>query len=260
MSIVDKVNKVIDLLKTKYLMKFKQKKYIGNKYNINYLLERNNKSKDLIIVFSACTKKGQRARYNYIRTLDKIKSNKLFILDDFGFDGRGAYYLGKDNDFMIEKEVISLIYKIREERNPEKEIYIGSSKGGYSALYFGLERKNSYIITGAPQYNLGDYLSIPNHKSILEYIMGYSCNDSIVKLNNLMKDKINLNRYNNNSIYIHYSTEEETYKSDIKPLLEELDKLDMKIYRDEKAYKSHSELTIFFPDYIKDTLKLILGH
>ena len=228
MSIVDKVNKVIDLLKTKYLMKFKQKKYIGNKYNINYLLERNNKSKDLIIVFSACTKKGQRARYNYIRTLDKIKSNKLFILDDFGFDGRGAYYLGKDNDFMIEKEVISLIYKIREEINPEKEIYIGSSKGGYSTLYFGLERKNSYIITGAPQYNLGDYLSIPNHKSILEYIMGYSCNDSIVKLNNLMKDKINLNRYNNNSIYIHYSTEEETYKSDIKPLLEELDKLDMK--------------------------------
>ena len=260
MSIVDKVNKVIDLLKTKYLMKFKQKKYIGNKYNINYLLERNNKSKDLIIVFSACTKKGQRARYNYIRTLDKIKSNKLFILDDFGFDGRGAYYLGKDNDFMIEKEVISLIYKIREEINPEKEIYIGSSKGGYSALYFGLERKNSYIITGAPQYNLGDYLSIPNHKSILEYIMGYSCNYSIVKLNNLMKDKINLNRYNNKSIYIHYSTEEETYKSDIKPLLEELDKLDMKIYRDEKAYKSHSELTIFFPDYIKDTLKLILGH
>ena len=161
---------------------------------------------------------------------------------------------------MIEKEVISLIYKIREEINPEKEIYIGSSKGGYSALYFGLERKNSYIITGAPQYNLGDYLSIPNHKSILKYIMGYSCNDSIVKLNNLMKDKINLNRYNNNSIYIHYSTEEETYKSDIKPLLEELDKLDMKIYRDEKAYKSHSELTIFFPDYIKDTLKLILGY
>lgn len=157
----------------------------------------------MIIVFSACTKKGQRARYNYIRTLDKIKSNKLFILDDFGFDGRGAYYLGKDNDFMIEKEVISLIYKIREEINPEKEIYIGSSKGGYSALYFGLERKNSYIITGAPQYNLGDYLSIPNHKSILEYIMGYSCNDSIVKLNNLMKDKINLNRYNNNSIYIY---------------------------------------------------------
>lgn len=43
-------------------------------------------------------------------------------------------------------------------------------------------------------------------------------------------------------------------------MLEELDKLDMKIYRDEKAYKSHSELTIFFPDYIKDTLKLILGH
>ncbi|MBE6070884.1 MAG: hypothetical protein E7208_02880 [Clostridium butyricum] len=260
MSIEDKINKVMDLLKTKYLMKFKQKKYIGNKYNINYLLEKNSKSKDLIIVFSACTKIGQKARYNYIRTLDKIKSNKLFILDDFGFDGRGAYYLGKDNDFMIEKEVVSLINKIRQDINPEKEIYIGSSKGGYSALYFGLEKTNSYIITGAPQYNLGDYLSIPNHKSILEYIMGDSCNDSIVKLNNLMKDKLNLNKHNNNSIYIHYSTEEETYKSDIKPLLEEFDKLKIKIYKDEKMYKNHSELTLFFPSYIKDTLKSILGY
>lgn len=42
MSIVDKVNKVIDLLKTKYLMKFKQKKYIGNKYNIYYFSLINN--------------------------------------------------------------------------------------------------------------------------------------------------------------------------------------------------------------------------
>ena len=62
MSLIIKAEKAIDLLKTKYLMKFKQKKYIGNKYNINYLLERNNKSKDLIIVFSACTKKGAKGK------------------------------------------------------------------------------------------------------------------------------------------------------------------------------------------------------
>ena len=258
MSIVNKANKVIDLLKTKYLMKFKQKKYIGNKYNINYLLEKNNRSKDLIIVFSSCTKIGQKARYNYIRTLDKVKCNKLFILDDFGFDGRGAYYLGKDGDFIIEKEVFALIKKVIDEIKPKKEIYIGSSKGGYSALYFGLERKHSYIITGAPQYNLGDYLNIPNHKNILEYIMGDCSNKSIEKLNNLMKDKMKLNKNNNNSIYVHYSTEEETYETDIKPFLEEVDKLKINVFKDENRYKNHAELTLYFPNYIKDTLKLIL--
>lgn len=258
MGIINKFNKAIDLLKTKYLMKFKQKTYVGNKYKINYLLEKNNKSKDLLIVFSACTKIGQKARYNYIRTLDDFKCNKLFILDDFGFDGRGAYYLGKDNDFKIEEDVRALINKIVNEINPKNEIYIGSSKGGYSALYFGMERKNTNIIVGAPQYNLGDYLNLPNHQSIMEYIMGDCSSSSIEQLNILMRDKLDSNKENNNKIYIHYSTEEETYDSDIKPLLEKLDELDINTYKDAKKYSSHAELTLYFPEYIKDSIRIIL--
>lgn len=259
MDIINKFSKAIDLLKTKYLMKFKQETYIGDKYKINYLLEKNNKSKDLLIVFSACTKVGQKARYNYIRTLEEFECNKLYILDDFGFDGRGAYYLGKDKDFMIEKDVLSLINKVSAEINPEKEIYIGSSKGGYSALYFGIERRNSYIIIGAPQYNLGDYLNLPNHKNILEYIMGDCSEESIHKLNNLMRDKLNFNKDNKNTIYIHYSTEEETYDSDIKPLLEELSKVNLKVSHDKKNYNSHAELTLYFPNYAKNSIRSILG-
>ncbi len=258
MNIVSKINKALDLLKTKYLMKFKQKTYLGKNYKINYLLERNKKSRELIIVFSSCTKVGQKARYNYIRTIDEFKCNKLFILDNFGFDGRGAYYLGEDNNFMIEEDVRSLINKISDEVKPVKEIYIGSSKGGYAALYFGVERKNSYIITGAPQYNLGNYLNLPNHKNILEYIMGDCSETSVDKLNNLMKSKLNLNNDNKNNIYIHYSTEEETYDSDIDPLLNELNRMNIKTYHDKKYYSSHAELTLFFPEYIKHSLRNIL--
>ena len=258
MDIVGKFNKGVDLLKTKYLMKFKQKTYLGDNYGIKYLFERNIKSRELLIVFSSCTKVGQKARYNYIRTIDEFKCNKLFILDDFGFDGRGAYYLGKDNDFMIEKDVRDLINKISDEIKPEKEIYIGSSKGGYSALYFGVERKNSYIITGAPQYNLGNYLNLPNHKNILQYIMGDCSEESIDKLNMLMKNKLHLNKNNNNTIYIHYSTEEETYDSDISPLLNELNRINIKVYHDKKYYSNHAELTLFFPAYIKTSIKEIL--
>lgn len=247
---MNKVNKLIDILKTKAYMKFKQKEYSGNKYNIKYVLENNNSDK-LLIVFTACTKKGQKARYNYIRTIEEYKFNKLFILDDFGFDNRGAYYLGKDKDFKIEEDVRALINKVTNDLNIKDEVYIGSSKGGYAALYFGIERKNTTIITGAPQYKLGNYLAIPSHKEILEYIMGDSTEESINILNKLMKNQISKNKDKNNKVFFHYSTEEETFDSDLKFLVDDLNENSINVSYDKQSYKNHSELTQFFPEYIK---------
>lgn len=253
---MNKVNKLIDILKTKAHMIFSQKEYEGNKYNIKYISENNNSSK-LLVVFTACTKKGQKARYNYMKTVESCKFNKLFILDDFGFDNRGAYYLGKNKDFKIQEDVRALINKIVKDFNIKDEIYIGSSKGGYAALYFGIERKNTTIITGAPQYNLGNYLAIPNHKEILEYIMGDSTLESINILNVLMKNQICKNKDNNNKIYLHYSTEEETFNSDLKFLIDDLNENKLNVFYDKKDYGSHSDLTRFFPDYIKSTINTI---
>lgn len=255
---VNKVNKIIDILKTKIYMIFKQKEYKGDKYNIKYVFENNNSDK-LLIVFTACTKKGQKARYNYIRTVENYKINKLFILDDFGFDNRGAYYLGKDKDFKIQEDVRSLISKIVKDFNIKDEVYIGSSKGGYAALYFGIERQNTTIITGAPQYNLGDYLAIPNHKEILEYIMGDAEEESINILNKLMMNQIYSNKDNNNKVFLHYSTEEETFNSDLKFLVDELSKNKINAYYDKHNYKNHSDLTQYFPKYIKSILNDIVN-
>ena len=169
---MSKISKAIDLLKTKYKMAMKQKVYQGEKYKVKYILEENKNSEVLLILFTSCTAKGQKARYNYMRTVEKYDVNKLFILDDFGFDGRGAYYLGKDKDFKIAEDVQGLINSICNKIKPKKEVYIGSSKGAYGALYFALDRKNTYVIAGAPQYMLGNYLNLPGHKEILEYIMG----------------------------------------------------------------------------------------
>ena len=52
-----------------------------------------------IIVFSSCTRKGIRARYNYVRTLKEVPCNKLFLLDDFASDHRGSFYLGSNMKF-----------------------------------------------------------------------------------------------------------------------------------------------------------------
>lgn len=254
MKILLKFNKLIDHIKSKFLMLFTQKVYKGNKYNIKYLLKKNPYSKDLLIIFTSCTPPGKKARYNYIRTLDKFKCNKLFILDDFGYDSRGAYYLGFNNDFQIEKDVNLLINKIIENLSIKNKFFIGSSKGGYAALYFGLDFKDSIIISGAPQYMLGNYLDYPNHKHILKYIMGDCSSNSINLLNDLMKNKLTNSQKNTNKIYLHYSNKEETYESDISLLIDKLKALNFETYYDLKDYTSHSDLTNYFPKFIISTL------
>lgn len=254
MKILIKFNKIIDYIKSKSLMMFAQKIYKGNKYNIKYLLKKNPHSKDLLIIFTACTPPRKKARYNYIRTLDKFKCNKLFILDDFGYDSRGAYYLGFNKDFQIEKDVNSLINKIIKNLCVKNKFFIGSSKGGYAALYFGLEFKNSIIISGAPQYMLGNYLTYPNHKHILKYIMGDCSYNSINILNDLMKNKLINSQKNTNKIHLHYSNKEETYESDISLLINKLESLNFETYYHVKDYTNHSDLTNYFPEFITSTL------
>ena len=252
-----KISKAIDLLKTKYKMARKQKIYQGKKYKVKYILEENKNSEVLLVLFTSCTVKGQKARYNYMRTVENYDVNKLFILDDFGFDGRGAYYLGKDKDFKIVEDVKSLINSICNKIKPKKEVYIGSSKGAYGALYFALDRKNTYVIAGAPQYMLGNYLNLPGHKEILEYIMGNTCEESIEYLNVLMKKKLEESTKNNTKIFLHYSSEEETYESDLKPLVNEINKLNYDCEFDVMKYNSHAELTKYFPKYIQNCIEKI---
>lgn len=251
---INKVNKAIDLLKSKFMIRFRQKVFKGKNYNVKYVLNKVSNSDDLIVVFTACTKVGQPARYNYVRTLDKYKCNKIFILDDFGFDNRGAYYLGKNKDFAIQNDVELLINKVIKDLNVKRSIFVGSSKGGYAAMYFGMIIKNSIIISGAPQYMLGDYLNLPGHQNILSYIMGDTEKTSVEYLNKVMKTRIDENRDNNNLVYLHYSINDETYESDIKYLVNHLDTLGINTIKDIKEYMSHSELTKFFPTFIRETL------
>ena len=150
-----------------------------------------------------------------------------------------------------------MINSICNKIKPKKEVYIGSSKGAYGALYFALDRKNTYVIAGAPQYMLGNYLNLPGHKEILEYIMGNTCEDYIEYLNVLMKKKLEESTKNNTKIFLHYSSEEETYESDLKPLVNELNKLNYDCEFDVMKYNSHAELTKYFPKYIQNCIEKI---
>ncbi|UPA31293.1 hypothetical protein L0P85_03945 [Terrisporobacter glycolicus] len=245
---MNKVKKCYDYIYNRLYLIIKEKKYVQEDIELKYIFEEH-QSDVLCIVFSACTRKGIKARYNYIRTLKKYKVNKLFILDDYGYDSRGVYYLGKDSKFDIEKVVENLIKKIKHETNAKKCIFLGSSKGGYASLYFGMNFNDSIIIAGAPQYYLGEYLKGEANCHILEYIMGDKSEASINYLNQLLPQKIN-NSTEKFKIYIHCSKEEHTYKNHISYLIYDLKENNHNVESEILNYHDHNEVGLYFPKYL----------
>jgi hypothetical protein len=256
---ISKINKYVEYFETKAKIILAERCYNDLGYRLKYILECYDSDK-LIIVFSACTREGIKARYNYNRTIKKFPVNKLFILDDFGYDHRGAYYLGHNNDFKIQELVIKLIKMVKKQLNIRQTVYVGSSKGGYAALYFGLPDPKSIIIAGAPQYKLGNYLNAGIYiKNCLEYIVGNKVTDEKIEmLNNLLRDRILSCKNNRNKVYLHFSKVEHTYRDHIKYLLDDLKFYGYEYHVDVGEYKKHADISLYFPKYLVDIIDRIV--
>lgn len=255
-----KMGKYMDFVQTKVKMLVNEKSFQSNGYDVKYMLEQHD-SDALIIVFSGFTRIGLKARYNYNRTLQHVKVNKLFILDDFGYDERGAYYLGHNMDFKIQDSVAELIQTIKQKLAIERTIYTGTSKGGYAALYFGVTDPESIIIPGAPQYYLGRYLnSTENYiENCLKYIIGKDITEGkLAQLNRLLPERVANYSDNHARIYLHYSFEEHNFTSHIADLIIDLDKNRYNYTLDIHDYKEHNDVGLYFPKFLTDTLEEIL--
>lgn len=254
------IRKYYEYCTTKIKLVFNQKKFKSGDVTLKYILKKNLNSKDLIVVFSSCTRRGIKARYNYMRTLAKIKANKLFILDDFANDHRGSYYLGYESTYSEEKATVELINFIKKNLGTTKLICCGSSKGGYSALNFGLQYPDSYIIAGGPQYYLGQYLVGSKNIECLEHILGHVSDEKISELDNrlqmLIKRKTN---GNTQKIYLHFSDKEHTYNEHIKDLLQELRECDYTVECDIADYTNHSDISYYFPDFLVKTVSALIS-
>ena len=133
-----KGKKLGEYMMTKLRLLRDQKKYRSRGVTLKYMLDRVD-SRDLIIVFSSCTRKGIRARYNYVRTLKEVPCNKLFLLDDFASDHRGSFYLGSNMKF--EEAVMR--------KTPFA--YLETIRGLYTG---GMIRSGSYRIMGPANHSL----------------------------------------------------------------------------------------------------------
>ena len=225
--------------------------------HLKYCFFRRNNSKVLLVVFSGFPGKGNAARYNYVRTLSGIKANKLFLLDDIENPvNTGSYYLGKDGDWYLSKDVVQLIAKIVKENDIQKVITLGSSKDGTSALLFGLKTEADACIIGAPQYYIGNYLSSEEHRPILETIMGDGTQESIDKLNGVVTDEIFCKHNKKPTVYIHYSPNEHTYQDHICDMIRDLRQAGYSVNEDNRYhYTKHSDVANHFPRYLLARVK-----
>lgn len=236
---------------------------------IKYMYYHQPKSTYLIIVFQALNKIPS---YNYVGTLKNIKLSKLYIKDDYGYEPtKATYYLGKNKDFSISRNVVKLIEKVRNYNNLDKRkvILTGSSKGGFAAIYHSFLGEYGYAIAGGPQLYLGKYLG-ENLKStnsikppIFKYITG-DLNESDIKwadsiLANLVEKKVSKNPRKSPKMYIHVGAEEPHYREHVQPFISLLKSFNLshKIDLDLGNYNSHEDLARYFPAFLAERIKTI---
>ena len=103
-----------------------------------------------------------RPLYNYIKPLQGLPVHRLYIRDWMGGDEltHSSYYLGPNKTLTIADACQRLITEYCEKYNiePENTIFLGSSKGGYAALYHGLAFGAGHIVVGSPQTRLAAFL------------------------------------------------------------------------------------------------------
>ena len=179
-----KLSKYIEFATTLLKQAVQERRFRYSNTTLKYMYQPCKGSNRLLVVFSACTRPGIPARYNYMRTLKDVPVNRLFILDDFGEDHRGGYYLGAYPDFEMEKAAKALIDSFLKRPEIKKICFGGSSKGGWAALNFGVQYAGRGLgaetITGAPQFWLGTYLHAPGGLVTLHSIAS-STDDVVVQ-------------------------------------------------------------------------------
>lgn len=75
---------------------------------VKYMFYPQKGSDTLLVSFPACA--PNTAKYNYMRSLVPFKSNKLFLLDDFGSNHQGCYLI-EENVEKCTKELIESVIK-----------------------------------------------------------------------------------------------------------------------------------------------------
>ena len=226
---------------------------------IHYLFYPKKSSKVLVVILQAFHPAG--ARYNYVATLSGIQANRLYIKDDYD-PYAGNFHLGHNGTFGQETDVHQLIRQTAEKCHAEKIIFVGSCKGGFSALNLGIEYPGSIFIIGAPVYLVGTKMQELEkyHKALVDVLGGEATPEKISALDQRLRDKIkNDPHIQSHHMYLHYSVNDLYYDKHVVYLLEDLKAVKMPLEIDQADYQGHDNMKWFFPDYLKKTISKVIA-
>lgn len=244
------IRKYYDYVITKFKVLRDQKVYKFQEIDLKYMYKTKKQADTLVVVFSACTRPGLGARYNYVKTLDTLNCNRLYILDDFGYDQRGSYYLGHMPEFKEQEAVISLIQKVVKDTNPKRVLFCGSCKGGYAALNIGSRFENSVMIIGEPTYRIATEFKLA--EGLLKYWMGTVTDDNMKYMDGYLENQLRENPYSDSQkIYFFYSEKDEYVELHSNPLLQVLREAGYDFKGEPAQFAAHADLGLYFSDYLK---------
>jgi hypothetical protein len=226
---------------------------------INYLLFKSD-SPYLLVSFSAYN--PNEVSYTYTQLFDHLPCNRLHILDNFGYEKKGAWYLCENLDFSVEYSVVELIKHIQSNLCVQNNnvITVGYSKGGWSAIYFALKYNYQHVVAGGVPVLLGDYLNDqPAHRNILNGIIGPAEDKKISFLNNLLVNQIVPSE--KLQLFLHYGLGDYHLSAFIKHFYESARINIPNLYLDLQLYGGHSSMKNQFPLFLRDTVKtIVIGH
>lgn len=146
-----------------------------------YHFKANSSSAPILIIFHG-------AGYNKIPARFRDPHiNVIAIMDTFGHENVGSWFLGEKGDFFWIEAVKRIIDKLKVECNSQQVFCWGSSMGGYAAILHGYLNNVTAIYANVPQTKLLGSTYIEHNekmKSCLEYVFN---NNYLSEYNDLAK-------------------------------------------------------------------------
>lgn len=182
-------------------------------------------TKHLVVVFSGFSGDGK-PTYNYENTLSDCPAEVLWIKDVF-FGGE-SYYLCAKGKLNIEPVVIALIQRVVQELGLSSAdcTFLGGSKGGSAALYYGLKYDYKNIISCVPQFYIGSYVE-QDWLYAFRHMMGDLDIEGVEALQEGLNHFIATaaaNACSEKNIYLFTSLADPQYKTEVAPNLGLFDK------------------------------------
>jgi hypothetical protein len=176
----------------------------------------------LAVVFSGFERAHQ-PKYNYIERFRPLACHRLHVLDDLG--SRGCYYLGRDRDFFVARDIATLVDQKLEAVGLSRGdvVTVGSSKGATAAIYHALAFGYGEAIAAAPQVLVGKYLTeTVSARDVSGLIAGGHMPQDVEFLNTFMFDTVERSPYRP-KLEFFISRDDSHFEIHLQPLLAALD-------------------------------------